>query len=114
MVLVAPTVLLAMARQPSWSKATAAPVMPVLLSGGAQRCSSTERAARGGLSALLIEGYCRASDARPPVCLEARNGARALVVLLAVACQPFWSKTAAAPVVLVLLYGGAQWCSCTD
>jgi hypothetical protein len=68
MVLVALTVLLAMARQPFLSKAAAAPVMLVLLSGGVQWCSCTDRAARGGLlAALLIEGYCRASDARPPV-----------------------------------------------
>ena len=35
----------------------------------------------------------------------------ALTVLLAVACWRFGSKTAAAPVMLVLLFGGVQWCS---
>ena len=67
MVLVALTVLLAEACRRFWSKATAAPVMLVLLSGGAQWCSCTDRAARGSLPALLVEGYCCTSDARPPV-----------------------------------------------
>jgi hypothetical protein len=124
MVLVALTVLLAKACQRFLLKATAAPVMLVLLSRGVQWCSCTDRAARGGLSALLIEGYCCASDARPSVwrramvlvhcfvllarwlvgasdrrlllrqgcsssCPEARNGARALIVLLAVAFRRF-------------------------
>ena len=59
--LVALIVPLAVACQPSWLKATAAPVMLVLLSGGVQGCSCTDRAARGGRLALLIEGYCCAS-----------------------------------------------------
>jgi hypothetical protein len=33
------------------------------------------------------------------------------IVLLAMACQRFWSKATAAPVMLVLLFGGVQWCS---
>ena len=35
----------------------------------------------------------------------------ALTVLLAKACQRFWSKATAAPVMLALLSGGVQWCS---
>jgi hypothetical protein len=35
----------------------------------------------------------------------------ALIVLLAEACQCFWSKATAAPVVLVLSPGDVQWCS---
>jgi hypothetical protein len=35
----------------------------------------------------------------------------ALTVLLAKACQRFWLKATAAPVMLVLLFGGVQRCS---
>ena len=35
----------------------------------------------------------------------------ALIVLLAEACQHFWSKATAAPVMLVLLPGDVLWCS---
>ena len=35
----------------------------------------------------------------------------ALIVLLAEACQRFWSKATAAPMMLALLFGGVQWCS---
>jgi hypothetical protein len=109
-VLVALTVLLAKACQRFWSKATAAPGMLTLLSGDVQWCSRTYSAARCGLAAFLIEGYCRSSDARPPVWRRA-TVLVALIALLAVARQPFWSKATAAPVMLVLLFGGAQWCS---
>jgi hypothetical protein len=35
----------------------------------------------------------------------------ALIVLLAEACQCFWSKATAAPVMLVILPGDVHWCS---
>jgi hypothetical protein len=88
MVLVALLVLLVVACQRFWSKATAAPVMLVLLSGGAQWCSCTDRAARGGSPPLLVEDCRCACDARPPVWRRAMVLV-ALNVLLAKACQRF-------------------------
>jgi hypothetical protein len=35
----------------------------------------------------------------------------ALTVLLAKACQRFWSRATAALMMLALLFGGVQWCS---
>ena len=70
----------------------------------------TDRAARGGLLALLIEDCRCACDARAPVRRRAMVLV-ALTVLLAKARQRFRSKTVAAPVMLVLLFGGVQWCS---
>ena len=104
MVLVALTVLPAMACQRFWSKATAAPAMLVLLSGGVQWCSwHCPCCSRWLVSAsgrrLLLSQRCSCS------CLEACNGARstdraAREGLPALLVEDY-----------VLLFGDVLWCS---